>query len=197
MREEIYGAEDSFKFASHCMSAYAQASVDNRDNSVETYLLNYWVKDFTLRDLIDRIASASQVDNKYFQYLFSWLMTNKISSNTEEKWAIEDFRKLALPLAKNKLHDVVLEFFTLAVEKFGKVKVRDFMEIQLMHNQNDYNNFIAWYSIKFRMESSPAQDIADPLKMPKLKLPLVEESKTKQNKYDDIELRDALGTNPS
>ena len=61
-------------------------------------------------------------------------MTNKISSNSEEKWVVEDFRKLALSLAKNKKLDIVLEFFTLAVEKFGKIKVRDFMEIQLMHN---------------------------------------------------------------
>ena len=34
--------------------------------------------------------------------------------------------------------------------------------------------------------------------MPKLKLPLPEESKGRpSSKYDDIELRDALGTNPS
>jgi hypothetical protein len=34
--------------------------------------------------------------------------------------------------------------------------------------------------------------------MPKLKLPLIEETKSKPTKgYDDVELRDALGTNPS
>jgi len=134
MREEIYGSEDSFKFASNCMSAFAQANIDNRDSSVETYLLNYWVKDFTLRDLIDRVSYSCLSDERYFLHLFTWLMTNKISSNSEEKWVVEDFRKLALSLAKNKKLDIVLEFFTLAVEKFGKIKVRDFMEIQLMHN---------------------------------------------------------------
>jgi len=33
--------------------------------------------------------------------------------------------------------------------------------------------------------------------MPKLKLPVMEEAKAKPSKYEDIELRDALGTNPS
>jgi len=33
--------------------------------------------------------------------------------------------------------------------------------------------------------------------MPKLKLPIIEETKGKPSKYEDIELRDALGTNPS
>ena len=55
MREEIYGVEDSFKFTTHCMSVYAQAELDGRDHSVEIYLLNYWVKDFSIRDLIDRL----------------------------------------------------------------------------------------------------------------------------------------------
>jgi hypothetical protein len=59
-------------------------------------------------------------------------MTNKL--NPDEKWAIEDFRKLALLLSKNLISDSVTEFFNKAVEIFGRGKVRDFMEIQLMHN---------------------------------------------------------------
>jgi len=60
------------------------------------------VKDFTLRDLIDRVSSASLMDFKYFIPVFTWLMTTRLSANSEEKWAIEDFRKLALLLAKNQ-----------------------------------------------------------------------------------------------
>jgi hypothetical protein len=101
MREEIYGVEDSFKFTSLCMSVYAQAVVDQRDCSVETYLLNYWVKDFSLRDLIDRVTTSSLMDDKYFSPLFNWLMNTRLCGNSEEKWTIEDFRKLALLLAKN------------------------------------------------------------------------------------------------
>lgn len=59
MREEIFGIEDSFKFTTSVMGVFAQAEVDNRDNSVELYLLNHWVREFSLRDLIDRIANAS------------------------------------------------------------------------------------------------------------------------------------------
>jgi hypothetical protein len=87
-----------------------------------------------LRDLIDRIAFSSVTDDKVFLVLFKWLMTSRINSNTDEKWAIEDFRKLALLLSKNLISDSVTEFFTQSVNKFGVTKVKDFMEIQLMHN---------------------------------------------------------------
>jgi hypothetical protein len=101
MREELYGVEDSFKFTSHSMSVYAHAVIDERDSSVETYLLNYWVKEFNLRDLIDRITAASMLDERYFSTLFSWLMNSRLSGNSEETWVIEDFRKVALLLSKN------------------------------------------------------------------------------------------------
>ena len=38
------------------MQSYAKADFEGRDNSVEQYLLNNWIKDLSLRDLIDRIA---------------------------------------------------------------------------------------------------------------------------------------------
>lgn len=56
MREEIFGLEDSFRIACKPMRVFALAQTDRRDNSVELYLLNQWVREFTLRDLIDRIA---------------------------------------------------------------------------------------------------------------------------------------------
>lgn len=96
-------------------------------------MLNYWIRDFSLRDLIDRVAFASVADEKVFTVLFSWLKSTKLNS-PDEKWAIEDFRKLALLLSKNLISDTVTDFFAQSVENFGKTKVRDFMEIQLMHN---------------------------------------------------------------
>ncbi len=132
MREEIFGIEDSFKFTLAIMLSLARALIAEKDHSVEVYLLNYWIRDFSLRDLIDRIASSSTSDDKVFLHLFKWFMTNKLI--TDEKWAIEDFRKLALLLSKNLISDSVTEFFNKAVEIFGRGKVRDFMEIQLMHN---------------------------------------------------------------
>lgn len=62
-------------------------------------------------------------------------MTHSLSAaNSEEKWQIEDFRKIALLLAKNTNEDCIRDFFSQCVEKFGAKKVREFMEIQLMHS---------------------------------------------------------------
>ena len=40
MREEVFGLEDSFKFSTHVMSAFAVTELEGRDSSVELYLLN-------------------------------------------------------------------------------------------------------------------------------------------------------------
>ena len=129
MREEIYGIEDSFKFTVAIMLSLARAELAEKDHSVELYLLNYWIRDFSLRDLIDRVAFSSVTDEKVFLVLFKWLMTSRLNSNPDEKWGIEDFRKLAFLLSKNLISDSVTEFFSQAVERFGITKVRDFMEI--------------------------------------------------------------------
>ena len=85
--------EDSFKFATSCMTVYSHAINESRDHSVELYLLNYWIKDFTLRDLIDRVSVVS-LDEKNFLNLFSWLMTSRLKAPSQD-YSIEDFRKLA------------------------------------------------------------------------------------------------------
>jgi hypothetical protein len=153
MREEVLGLEDSFKLAVQVMTAFARTELEHgsRDSSVELYLLNHWVRDFSLRDLIDRVSTAGVEDEKMFLLLLRWLMTNRLTG-TNEKWAIEDFRKLALLLAKNLRAEEVIDFFSQAVELFGKTKVRDFMEIQLMHFQNEYNHFIHWFNHKFNIQ---------------------------------------------
>lgn len=79
---------------------------------MELYLLNYWIRDFSLRDLIDRVAYGSVTDEKVFLILFKWLMTSRLNCNPDEKWVIEDFRKLALLLSKNLTSDSVTDFFT-------------------------------------------------------------------------------------
>jgi hypothetical protein len=82
------------------LTVYARSVKENRDHSVELYLSNYWVKEFSLRDLIDRVAVASLSNDDFFLILFTWLMSVRLNA-AEEKWSIEDFRKLALSLAKN------------------------------------------------------------------------------------------------
>lgn len=114
MREEVIGLEESFKLAPHIMTSFAKSEIEcaGRDSSVELYLLNHWVKDFSLRDLIDRVSTTSASDDKYFLILMKWLMDQKLSGNSEERWAIEDFRKLAVMLAKNLRAEAVTEFFS-------------------------------------------------------------------------------------
>jgi hypothetical protein len=56
-----------------------------------------------------------------------WLNANKLCGDLQ--WQIEDLRKIALLLAKNLKTVIVSDFFIQAVEKIGKNKVRDFMEI--------------------------------------------------------------------
>lgn len=40
------------------MNSYANAEINGKDNSVEKYLLDNWIKELSLRDLIDRISLA-------------------------------------------------------------------------------------------------------------------------------------------
>lgn len=97
------------------MCQYAFAEVTNKDSSVELYLLNNWIKEFSLRDLIDRVSLSSIQNDKYFTILLKWIMNYRLSGNSDEKWAIEDFRKMALLLAKNIKEDLVYDFFEIAV----------------------------------------------------------------------------------
>ena len=55
---------------------------------------------------------------------------------------MEDFRKLSILLAKSIKHIEVKDFFSEVIDKFGVVKVKEFMEIQLINSQEDYNKFI-------------------------------------------------------
>lgn len=55
------------------MRVFAQSEVDDLDATVELYLLNFWAKDLSIRDLTDRIGltvlnssdSASNGDQAY------------------------------------------------------------------------------------------------------------------------------------
>jgi hypothetical protein len=59
MREELLGLEETFRLAKLPLLAYAKTEDEGKDNSVELYLLNHWVKELSLRDLIDRVSNAS------------------------------------------------------------------------------------------------------------------------------------------
>ena len=146
-KEEVMGLEDCFNFSVFVLNSFAKAELEGRDSSVELYLLNHWVKDLTLRDLIDRVSFCSiNSDSLHFLTLFQWLMNHSLNAvSTENKWSIEDFRKIALNLAKHIRESVIQHFFEQAVEKFGSKKIKEFMEIQLMHSPHEFNTFLDWF----------------------------------------------------
>jgi len=55
-------------------------------------------------------------------------------------------------IVKNLSEEVVRDFIQTSCDKFGPKKIKDFMEIQLMHNINEYNQFISWFSLKYRLQ---------------------------------------------
>jgi len=55
MKEETMGVDDSFQLLRYVLNAYATQILQQVDASVEEYLLNFWVKDLSIRDVCDRI----------------------------------------------------------------------------------------------------------------------------------------------
>ena len=51
LKDELIG----FKLTSFVMSLYSKACFEGKDSSIEQYLLNFWTKDLSLRDIVDRI----------------------------------------------------------------------------------------------------------------------------------------------
>jgi hypothetical protein len=59
MKEETMGVEDCFKLTINVLHCFLKADLSpSQDSSVEQYLLNFWVKDLSVRDLCDRIDAT-------------------------------------------------------------------------------------------------------------------------------------------
>lgn len=56
MKEETMGLDDTFKLTHKVINVYLSQIYKEIDASVELYLLNFWVKDLSIRDIADRIA---------------------------------------------------------------------------------------------------------------------------------------------
>lgn len=63
LKDEFIGLEETYKIAPQVLNAYAKSIIDEKDSSIEKYLLNFWVKDLSLRDLIDRILQTTKMDH--------------------------------------------------------------------------------------------------------------------------------------
>jgi hypothetical protein len=78
MKQQIFGIEETFRTTDQVMLKYGLAKLSERESSVELYLLNFWTTDLSMRDLCDRINTASntqEVTQKLFTHLFDWLMS--------------------------------------------------------------------------------------------------------------------------
>ena len=131
MKEETLGVEDCFKLTKDVMDLFARSEIESSDSTVELYLLNFWTKDLSTRDLSDRISicshdsdardqardtgySISMMENasakqlKFFNCLLKWFSEKKLFPADEdqegfEEWAITDLRKIVLFLTYSVL----------------------------------------------------------------------------------------------
>ena len=131
MKEETLGVEDCFLLTQKVMSAFAKSEMARSDTTVEVYLLNFWTKDLSIRDLCDRIAvCVSSVDQSneledlearcytaanqervskkqlvLFNILGKWLQEKRLSDKRNDEgdceWQISDLRKIVLFLAQS------------------------------------------------------------------------------------------------
>ena len=162
LKEEFIGLEECFKLTHLIMDMFSTALLEQRDSSIEQYLLNFWTKELSLRDLVDRIHHSAilgmndETKGDLFNVLFSWLVNTKLINEPDTIWNLEDFRKIASMLAQNIITLKTLEsqemgaqFVTLAVQANGSKKVRDFMEIQLIHENNTLIGFLDIFDQKY------------------------------------------------
>lgn len=56
MREEAIGLQECFELSHKVMSIFSASDLAGHDSTVELYLLNFWTKELSLRDLCDRIG---------------------------------------------------------------------------------------------------------------------------------------------
>jgi hypothetical protein len=118
--------------------AYSRQIVDEVDASVELYLLNFWVKDHSVRDVCDRIAKSS-INFEVFAVLLGWFKSTNLK--TQEDWKLSDLRKIASLIAESVLNKrqpcrEASSLIQLCVEKEGRERVLQTMEIQLMHSND-------------------------------------------------------------
>jgi hypothetical protein len=125
------------------------------------------------------------------------LVQNKIVSEVQDtnsqlysNWQLEDFKKLAPQIAKNYVQtsrllsnesSITHEFFKESVSKFGSKKVRDFMETQLIHDNQLLLNFLDKFDAY-----NPTQDSQNHIKISKNN----NDSELSQALFNGIESKD-------
>lgn len=170
LKEEFIGLQETFQLTFSIMNPYVLARFEERDHSIERYLLDFWTKDLSLRDCIDRIQHTGRISivdsESTFFFLFEWLLEKRVFAEDQKdtaSWVIEDFRKaapmIASILVKGKNSEehqdratTILKFIDVCVDRFGAQKFRDFIEIQLMHDNETCLKFLDIFNEKYHNE---------------------------------------------
>ena len=89
---------------------------------MELYLLNFWVKDMSVRDVCDRIQDA----RAHFEILLEWFTATVLTP--QEGWKLSDLRKIASLIAESVLrgshsNKTACELLALCVEREGSEQV--------------------------------------------------------------------------
>lgn len=89
------------------MKIYAKAEIEEHDSTVELYLLNFWTKDLSIRDLADRIAlcvinsdgkdpaaqtgysislaqTANRIQLETFNHILKWFASKRLFQDEKE-----------------------------------------------------------------------------------------------------------------
>lgn len=143
MKETLFGIEETFQTIDRLMRTYAEQKLHARESSIVLFLLNTWAEGLTVRDLADRMAHCcADGDLGVFSPLLDWLTNFKLSG--EEGFAFEDLRKIGLLAAGLLRQQQAQDFFELCLEKTGKQRLREIMEVTLMHSPEEFAYFSKW-----------------------------------------------------
>ena len=122
------GLDDTFKLTHKVINVYLQQIYKEIDASVELYLLNFWVKDLSIRDIADRITLAvnefkdsfsrsshrsnsqqtkgqSVTDEQLdaFNIIFAWFDEHWLIPQAQS-WKLGDLRKIALLICESIIY---------------------------------------------------------------------------------------------
>lgn len=107
------------------MNVYSTSETEGHDSTVELYLLNFWTKELSVRDICDRISfcvlnlalpgrsnysnftakQATEIDSKQidsFDCLLAWFLKDRLFAEKKqpETWEISDLRKIVFQLCQ-------------------------------------------------------------------------------------------------
>lgn len=184
MREEVIGLQECFELSHRVLHAYASKELEGLDSTVEVYLLNFWTKELSYRDLCDRInhCVTGQIGGKsaysnfgkveldvnqldLFNCLLQWFAKTRMfpEKAPEESWEVSDLRKLIFLLCtacldnRSHLSQVPRDIYLKIASKCSPGKFREFIEVQMIQKPEVFQRFAQWLDNTQSKEQSRIQ----------------------------------------